>query len=79
MQEQNQLRNPKENEEEESKEVEEEEEEEEPLTEKIERETSRLDPDPLQKMNKRINKLYGWIWALLGFVALLFIIFLLVR
>jgi len=62
MQEQNLQQNLKQNE------------EEEPLTEKIERETSRLDPDPLTKLKKRMNKLYAWIWVLLGLSALLFLI-----
>jgi cell division septal protein FtsQ len=53
--------------------------EEAPLTQQIERETSRLDPNPLEKLKKKIRRLYGWIWALLGIVAFLFIIFILLK
>ena len=84
MQEQNQQPQPKQSEQEQERSEEEEdwvkaEDIPEPLAQQIEREVARLDPDPLKKLKKRINKLYGWIWALLGLVALLFIIFLLVR
>ena len=72
MQEENLLPNPKEEESEEGF-------EEEPLSEKIERETSRLDPDPIKYYKKRIMKLYGWIWALLGIVALLFLVIVLAK
>ena len=72
----NQLPRPKQDQEENESE---EELEEEPLAEKIERETSRLDPDPLAKMKKRMNRLYGWIWVLLGLSALLFIVVMLIK
>jgi hypothetical protein len=76
MQEQNQLPKPEQDQEEsESEEYQ----KEEPLAEKIERETSRLDPDPLAKMKKKINRLYGWIWVLLGLSALLFLVVILTK
>ena len=74
MQEQNQLQNQKQEENESEEEL-----EEEPLAEKIERETSRLDPDPLAKLKKRMNKLYAWIWILLGLSALLFLIIMILK
>jgi len=76
MQEQNQLLKPEQDQEESESE---EEFEEEPLAEKIERETSRLDPDPLAKMKKKINRLYGWILVLLGLSALLFLVIILIK
>lgn len=50
-----------------------------PISQQIERETSRLDPSPLAQLKKRINKLYAWIWILLGLSAIAFLILLLTR
>jgi len=45
----------------------------------IKRDTSRLDADPLEKLKKKMQQLYFWIWILLGLSALLLIIILLSR
>jgi len=50
-----------------------------PISEQIKRDTSRLDADASEKLKKLIQKLYMWIWILLGVFALLLIIILLKR
>ena len=50
-----------------------------PISEQIKRDTSRLDADASEKLKKLIQKLYVWIWILLGVSALLLIIILLKR
>lgn len=49
------------------------------ITEQIKRDTSRLNTDPSEKLKKLIQKLYMWIWILLGTSALFLIIILLGR
>lgn len=51
----------------------------EPLSQQIERDTSRLDIDPLEKLNKRMNTMYAIIWILLSSVFLLTLVFILMR
>ena len=36
-------------------------------------------PDPLLPVKKKINKLYAWIWVLLGLCALILLIFILIK
>lgn len=50
-----------------------------PISEQIKRDTSRLDADPLEKLKKKIQKLYFWVWVLLGISALLLTIILISR
>jgi flagellin-specific chaperone FliS len=50
-----------------------------PISEQIKRDTSRLDADASEKLKKLIQKLYMWIWILLGISALFLIIILLRR
>jgi len=50
-----------------------------PISNQIKRDTSRLDADPLEKLKKKMQQLYFWIWILLGLSALLLIIILLSR
>ena len=49
------------------------------ISNQIKRDTSRLDADPLEKLKKKMQQLYFWIWILLGVSALLLIIILLKR
>jgi len=49
------------------------------ISEQIKRDTSRLDTEPLEKLKKKLQQLYMWIWILLGLSALLLIIILLSR
>ena len=49
------------------------------ISNQIKRDTSRLDADPLEKLKKKMQQLYFWIWILLGLSALLLIIILLSR
>jgi len=49
------------------------------ITKQIKRDTSRLDNIKLEILKKRIQKLYMWVWALLGLSVLLFVIILLIR
>jgi flagellin-specific chaperone FliS len=50
-----------------------------PISEQIKRDTSRLDADASEKLKKLIQKLYMWVWVLLGISALLLLIILLKR
>jgi hypothetical protein len=49
------------------------------ISNQIKRDTSRLNADPSEKLKKLIQKLYMWIWILLGISALLLIFILLKR
>lgn len=49
------------------------------LADQIKRDTSRLGDAGLEELKKRVQKLYMWIWILLGLSALVFIILLLTR
>jgi len=49
------------------------------ITKQIKRDTSRLDDIKLEILKKRIQKLYMWVWALLGLSVFLFVIILLIR
>jgi flagellin-specific chaperone FliS len=50
-----------------------------PISEQIKRDTSRLDADASEKLKKLIQKLYMWVWFLLGISALFLLIILLKR
>lgn len=49
------------------------------LENQIKRDTSRLGDAGLEELKKRVQKLYMWIWILLGLSALLFIILLITK
>lgn len=49
------------------------------ISEQIKRDTSRLDADPLEEIKKKMQKIYMWVWILLGISALLLIVILLTR
>jgi Txe/YoeB family toxin of Txe-Axe toxin-antitoxin module len=44
------------------------------LADQIKRDTSRLGDEKFEELKKRMQKLYMWIWILLGLLALLLII-----